>query len=303
MGRVYLALSDDRSHVAVKTVRSRLAEDPDFVTMLLDEACIALRLRHPNIVRTIDVGEDGGRHFIVMEYLDGQPLHRILRRSSGSFLVEMHLWVIARMLDGLHYAHELRTPDGVPLDIVHRDVTPHNAIVTYEGETKLVDFGIAQAAGRVTHTGSGPLKGKASYVAPERILGLPYDRRADVYAVGVMLYEAATRSRMWAGWSEVEILTRVARGQIPSSPRARVSSVDEELERICRRALAFRPEDRHATAAELAAELEAYFRSHHPRLRNRDIGDYVASLFAEKRALAASVLARAELDRETIRIR
>jgi eukaryotic-like serine/threonine-protein kinase len=159
----------------------------DFVMMLLDEARIAARLNHPNVIQTLDVGQEGDDYFLAMEYLDGQPVSRVLSSTSFGLPLGMHLSLIAEALGGLHYAHELKDYDGSPLHMVHRDVTPHNIFVTYTGQVKVMDFGIAKAAGRAAETRVGVVKGKVAYMAPEQILLQPVDRRADVYAAGVIL--------------------------------------------------------------------------------------------------------------------
>src|SRR5262249_1047916 len=152
------------------------------------------------LVQTLEVGESHGEFFLAMEYLDGQPLHKVTRGSYGPFPLSMHLSVLNDVLTGIHYAHELKDHEGTPLHIVHRGATPLNGFVTYEGATKGVDFGIAKAVGRSSETRHGVIKGKASYMAPEQARGTTdVDRRADIFAIGVMLYEAAIGGRMWKG--------------------------------------------------------------------------------------------------------
>lgn len=145
--------------VVLKELRPELSSEPEFLSMFLDEARLAARLQHPNVVQTNEVGHEGSRHFIAMEYLDGQPLSRVLSRMRGQLPLPLHLRVLSETLAALHYAHELRDFDGTPLAVVHRDVTPHNVFVTYDGEVKLVDFGIAKATDSSTETRTGVLKG------------------------------------------------------------------------------------------------------------------------------------------------
>ena len=203
MATVFLAVTEGamginfNKLVVLKRLREHVADDPEFVTMLMDEARIAARLNHPNVVQTLEVDKAEGEPFLAMEYLDGQPLHRILSRDRATFPLAMFLAVLADVLSGLHHAHELADFDGTPLNIVHRDVTPHNVFVTYNGQVKVVDFGIAKAEGRASETKHGVVKGKVSYMAPEQARSGMLDRRTDVFAVGVMLFEACTRRRMW----------------------------------------------------------------------------------------------------------
>jgi serine/threonine-protein kinase len=225
-----------------------------------------------------------------MEYLDGQPFNRILSATSFGMPLGMHLSVIAEALNGLHYAHELKDYDGTPLNMVHRDVTPHNIFVTYTGQVKVMDFGIAKAAGRIAETRFGVIKGKVGYMAPEQVALKPLDRRADVYAAGVVIYEAATRRRMWQGVPQQEVLTLLIHGKHPKSPRERRPDVHEELDRICRKALANDPGDRYPTAAALQEDLEAFIADHDKRPSPRQLGNFVSSRFAEQQEHARKVI-------------
>jgi eukaryotic-like serine/threonine-protein kinase len=294
MAEVFLALANPGKPyaklVVIKKPREHLASDAEFMTMLVDEARIAARLNHPNLVQTLEVDESNGQEFLTMEYLDGQPLHRILSRARSVFPLDMHISVLIDVCTGIHHAHELRDFDGTPLDIIHRDVTPHNVFVTYEGQVKVVDFGIAKAVGRAGETRHGVVKGKVPYMAPEQAAGRQLDRRVDIFSVGVMCFEAAVRRRMWKGVSEIDVIRRLVAGNIPSSPRAVDANVDVELDYICQRALAAAPEDRYATAAEMQHDLEAYLATKGPRPPARAIGAYCAKLFSDKRAMTNKVI-------------
>src|SRR3954471_3703105 len=219
MSEVYLALVQGglggfQNLIAVKLLRHDLAEDESFRRMFLEEARLTAQLSHPNVVQTNDVGEDRGRYYIAMEYLEGQTFERARRaRNAGKlFPVNLQLAMLADVLAGLHYAHELVDYDGSPLAIVHRDVTPSNVFITYDGQVKLVDFGIAKVLDSLNNTQVGVMKGKVRYMAPEQISGGPLDRRADVYSVGVMLWEILSGTAIWHGKAEPEILRRVATG-------------------------------------------------------------------------------------------
>ncbi|MDW8248116.1 MAG: serine/threonine-protein kinase [Myxococcales bacterium] len=289
MADVYLAVVKGpvgfNKLIVIKQLRPHLAEVPDFLDMFLDEARLAARLNHPNVVQTNEILEEGNRYAIVMEYLDGQSFDRILRRGhKQERLTRAHqLRVLCEALEGLHYAHELQDFDGTPLRVVHRDVTPHNIFVTYEGQVKVVDFGIAKAANCSAETRTGVLKGKVAYMAPEQARGEEIDRRADIFSVGLMLWEVATGMRPWKGLNDVQILGRLATGQIPM-PSSAFPEVDPELERICMKALALNPAARYATAAEMREELERYIEAKNLRVSSRDLGSVVAELFQERRA-------------------
>ncbi len=291
MADVYLSATHGpagfRKLLVVKKLRATLADDPEFVSMLLDEARIAARLNHPNVVQTYEVGSVDGEYFIAMEYLEGQPLHRLIRRSieKASYDSQMQYGIIADVLAGLHHAHELADYDGAPLAIVHRDISPHNIFVTYDGQVKVVDFGIAKAAGRISAaTREGVVKGKMRYMAPEQALGHDVDRRADIFSVGVLLWTAATGERFWNGLDEIAIITRLIGRDIPGSPRAVRPEVPEEVDRICKRALCGDPLGRYATAFEMQSEIESYLAASGGKPAARNVGSLVSTLFAKERA-------------------
>lgn len=278
----------------IKRLRLLLQDDPDFIAMLVDEARLAGRLNHPNIVQTNEVGDVDGQYFISMEYLDGQPLHRVMdraRRAKVPLDRKFYGGAFCDVLAGLHYAHELVDYAGNPLGVVHRDVTPHNIFVTYDGVVKLVDFGIAKAMGRMTATTKeGVIKGKIAYMAPEQAMGLNVDRRADIFAVGMMLWEAVVGHRMWHGQDDMAVLRRLMDGDLPRSPKAANPEVPAGLDEICSKALAPKPSDRYATAADMQADLEQYLLNSQERISSRLIGKAVADLFAKERAEVTNVV-------------
>lgn len=289
MASVHLAVAegpgDIKKLVVIKQITASHTDDPEFVTMFLDEARLSARLRHPNVVQVHEVGEADGRPFMVMEYLDGQSLSEIRRRFArrGGIPLALHLRVISATLRGLHHAHELTDVDGVSLDVVHRDVSPGNIFVTYDGAVRVVDFGIAKARDAQSHTQVGTIKGKVSYMPPEQALARPLDRRTDIFAVGVILWEAATNTRMWQGVSGEDVLHRLARGQIPEV-RSVCPDIPEALEAIIRKATAARRIERFATAADFADELDRYIESIDPHAHLRDLGHLVATCFEDERA-------------------
>ncbi|WP_437804131.1 serine/threonine protein kinase [Sorangium sp. So ce693] len=278
--------------VVLKRVRAELVEDVDILAMFLDEARLAARLNHPNVVQTHEVGDEGARFFIAMEYLDGQPLGSVRSRMGHDKVpLPLQVRVLCDALAGLHYAHNLRDFDGTPIQVVHRDVSPQNIFVTYDGVIKVVDFGIAKAADSLTETRTGMLKGKVSYMSPEQARGERVDRRSDVFSVGVILWEAIARRRMWKGFNDLAILGRLAIGEVPSlREEASKVDVDPEIERICQKALAPALEGRYATAAELQADLERWLVERHRGMTAREAGEIVASQFADDRARIKQVV-------------
>jgi hypothetical protein len=230
------------------------------------------------------VGQEGERYFIAMEYLEGQPLNRVIHRlqKAGGLSLPMHLRVIADALAGLHHAHELTDYDGTPLGVVHRDVTPHNVFVTYDGLVKVVDFGIAKALNSSSETRTGVLKGKVAYMAPEQARGERVDRRADIFSMGVMMWEAATGKRLWKGVPDITILQRLLSGEI-QTPRSVKPEVPEKLETIIMKALSHQREDRYETAADLQNAVDAYLEETGERASARDVGKLIGTHFEADR--------------------
>jgi serine/threonine protein kinase len=288
MGVVYLAALQGpggfNKLLALKELKPELCEDETYVAMFMDEARLAARLVHPNIVQTNEVGSEGKRHYMVMEFLDGRSLHRIGRRAGepGRLSTGALLRIISDAVRGLHYAHELHDFDGAPLGIVHRDVSPLNVFVTFDGQSKVLDFGIAKAVDSSMQTATGVLKGRVAYMAPEQAWGNKVDRRADVYAAGVMLWEAAAGRRLWPGMSEVEILARALR-EGPPSLRSVRPDVPADLDAICARAMAKHCDDRYATAADLVEDLETHLARRADMMTMREVGALVSRAFADER--------------------
>jgi serine/threonine protein kinase len=288
MGNVYLAAlcgpGGFNKLLVLKELKPELSDDETYVAMFLEEARLAARLVHPNIVQTNEVSSEDKRHYMTMEYLDGRSLSRVVRRFAreGGFPIGAQLRIIGDALLGLHYAHELRGFDGEPLGIVHRDVSPLNLMVTFDGQAKLLDFGIAKAVDSSLETKAGVLKGRIAYMAPEQACSSKIDRRADIYSMGVLLWEAAAGRRLWPGMSEVEILSRVLR---EGAPRLRevLPDAPQALDAICARAMARDCEDRYATAAELLEDLEAHLAHRDDKMPMRQIGELISVTFAEER--------------------
>ncbi len=262
MASVYLGRATDTAHetVALKVMRpDRGDEDTEFVKMFVDEANLLARLRHPAIVRTIEVGVDGGQRYIAMELLLGTTLANIYEECSSRGLrlePDLVAWIGARIAEGLHHAHELRDDAGTATGLIHRDVNPANVFVTFAGEIKLFDFGMAKTMMRTTaKTQPGVVKGKLSYLAPEQIMQLPLDRRADIFGLGTTLWELCTTQRLFQRESDVETVRAVHVGPIPDV-RTLVPEVPARLAAIVARALERNRDHRYRTAADLAADLE-----------------------------------------------
>lgn len=269
----------------IKRLRAALAEEPAFRNMFLDEARLAARLSHPNIVHTYEVGEQNGVYFIAMEYLEGQSLNKVLKealRRKEGIEPEIGARIIADALSGLHYAHDLRDYDGRPLSIIHRDVSPHNIFVTYDGHTKLVDFGIAKAALSSTETEVGVLKGKVAYMSPEQAMGGRIDQRSDLFAMGIVLWELLARQRLMTGESAANTLHKLMNEPIPRVSQI-VPDIDPELEAITGKALEKDPQYRWQSAAEMRDALEAWLRSRPHAARQEEVGRKMQHLFMSVR--------------------
>jgi eukaryotic-like serine/threonine-protein kinase len=290
MADVYLAMMRGQRGlnklVVVKIPRDSVIKDPSLLTMFLDEARLAARLSHPNVVQTYEVVREGDRDMIVMEYLEGHSLHEVLvaaKQAGKKVPLWMHLHMIAEGLNGLHYAHGATDFDGTPLHLVHRDVSPHNLFVTFDAQVKVLDFGVAKAATSQHETQSGTFKGKVRYMPVEQLMGGTIDHRADLFAVGAMLWEAAVGERLWKGKTDVEVMTSVVSGDV-RAPKAVNPEVPDELDAICRRALAHDKENRYATALELQADLEAFIATLPDRKGRREVSATLTELFGEARA-------------------
>ncbi|HEY2366143.1 MAG TPA: serine/threonine-protein kinase, partial [Polyangiaceae bacterium] len=244
--------------VAIKRLHEQFASDPDFVPGFLDEARLAARIRHPNVVPTLDVVAEEGQLFLVMEYVQGESLSRLLRVSSEKKVKvppRVAVGVMVGALTGLHAAHEARNEKGEPLDIVHRDVSPQNILVGTDGVPRVLDFGVAKAAGRLQTTRSGQLKGKTAYMAPEQLRSEPVDRRTDVFAASIVLWETLTARRLFTGENESAVLTSVLFGAI-DPPSKFAPNISPALDAIVLRGLEREPAKRWETALALANALE-----------------------------------------------
>ncbi len=281
MGEVFLAENPDERQrpVVVKTLRE--PDDGAQRLMFLDEARIASSLVHDHLAQVYEVGRHAGGYFLAMEYIDGESVRTVLERASlrrRPLPLDFCLTVIAAAAAGLHHAHQRRGPDGAPLGIVHRDVTPSNLMVGFDGAVKVIDFGIAKAARRATSTQVGAVKGKTAYLAPEQLLMQPVDRRADVFALGVVLYELCTLSRAFVGANEYETMQRVVKVDLVP-PSLRVPGFPLALEAVIARALARAPADRFPDTLALRRALLAVADTQRLELGPAAVRRCLASLF------------------------
>ena len=258
--------------VALKVVHDHLSEEREFISQFLDEANLLVRLNHSNIVQVHELGREGHTLFLAIEYLDGQPLSKLVYRlaDEGKRLPpEIVAWVGAQVADGLAYAHDLKDDEGNPVGLVHRDISPQNIFITYDGAVKIIDFGIARAAGRLAQTTLGKIKGKFSYMAPEQVLGSEFDHRVDLFALGATLYECAIGARLFAGKDDTDTLHQLLFEDVPD-PRTRVPDFPRELALCLKRALAGKPEERYVSGAPLRDDLDAFLRRTAPNIDLRD---------------------------------
>jgi eukaryotic-like serine/threonine-protein kinase len=298
MGTVYLALASGlgqfRKVLVVKELRQDLTRNAGFVSMFMDEAKLTARLDHPNVVQTFEAGEENERYYLAMEYLDGQPLSALIDRlaDSNGLPLWVHIQILCEVLAGLHYAHELPDYDGTSLGVVHRDVSPQNVFVTYHGQVKVVDFGVAKAAGASTLTDPGVFKGKFAYAAPEQVLGRPIDARTDVFAVGVMLWEAITGRRFSPPLATPTAFRDRTAGREPRIHDLQ-GEVDPLLAEICDRALAVDPDVRFPTANAFRAALQEFLSLSGVRVEAPEIGQFMRDVFARERRDVHMLIERA----------
>jgi eukaryotic-like serine/threonine-protein kinase len=288
MSRVYLAERSVglRKLVVLKVLEPSLTTSSEMRNAFRREAVLCARLNHPNIVQVFEVHEDTTTPMMVMEYVDGITLSQVLTRADGRLPLRLHVHVIIQALAGLHYFHELRGDDGEAEEPVHRDVSPQNVMVMHEGAVKVLDFGIAkvQGAGSEDMTKAGIIKGKLSYMPAEQLSGdQSIDRRADIFSAGVMLWEAFARRRLWAGFSQHEMVQALISGNIPQI-RVACPHISPAWERIIMRAVAARREDRYATALELQVDAENNMAELGGLVQQRELATFMKSEFAELRS-------------------
>jgi serine/threonine-protein kinase len=289
MGEVYLGRITGAHGfsrpVVVKTIRTELLADERAALMFVDEARLAAGLHHRNIVQILDFDRFDGGAFLVTEYVEGCDLRAFLHHLGAPPPYEVAVTIATELACGLEAAHEATANDGAPLNLVHRDVSPSNVLLGTAGEVKLADFGIAKARSRSYHTVSGTIKGKAPYMAPEQILGEPLDRRADVFGLGVLLFELSTRTRLYSGKTNALAMKQILEGEVPD-PATRRPGYPPGLAAIVRRALARDREARYSSARALVEDLDRLARAERWTMSTAGIGELVGAV--RERVLAGA---------------
>ncbi|HEX8110275.1 MAG TPA: protein kinase, partial [Kofleriaceae bacterium] len=290
MAEIYLARTSGPSGfeklVVLKKILGKYADKPRYVQLFLEEARIAASLDHPGIAQVYDIGMVDGSYFFAMEHLHGQDVRSILHRAwrIGERLPIEHAVQIARhVASALHFAHEKRRGDGTLLGLVHRDVSPSNILVTYDGATKLLDFGVAKTAASTVKTRTGALKGKISYMSPEQARGAPLDRRSDIFSLGIVLWEMVTTQRLYRADNDLATLQLIIH-QPPRPPSQVCPECPPELERIVLRALAQDPDARYPTAEQLVLELDELAREHKLKQSPQALAATLGELFGPELA-------------------
>ncbi len=270
--------------VAIKRILPNIAEDEEFISMFIDEAKITVQLNHANIAQIYELANISNSYFIAMEYISGKDMRAVFdrcRKRGEPAPIPLTCYLIAKCCEGLDYAHRNKDRAGRDMNIVHRDVSPQNALISYDGEVKVIDFGIAKAAGKATKTQAGILKGKFGYMSPEQIRGLPLDRRSDVFAIGICLYEMLTGERLFVGDSDFSVLEKVRKVEVlpPSHFNRRIP---DSLEKIVMKALAKDVEDRYQYASEVADDLQRFLVTTEAVFGRKDLAAFMKATFAEE---------------------
>jgi serine/threonine-protein kinase len=278
--------------VAIKRIHPHLGRETRFVEMFLDEARLAARISHPNVTQLYELGEAEGTWYMAMEYLHGETLSALARalwRSGEMIPWPICVRIAAQACEGLQHAHDLAGDSGEPLGLVHRDVSPQNLLVTYAGIVKVMDFGIAKAAGKISQTNTGALKGKVSYMSPEQVRGRPVDRRSDVFSLGVVLWELSTGRRLFKDESEFESMRRVTEAEV-RPPTELGARIPQELEKVILRALSREPDDRFPTAAQMQRELELIIAKRGYVVGSSELSTLMRKTFADRIGLREALL-------------
>ena len=271
--------------IALKRILPNIAEDEEFITMFTDEAKIAVQLTHANIAQILDLGQDQGTFFIAMEFVPGKDLRTLFeraRRTAQKTLEPQQVaFIIGEMCKGLHYAHQKKdNKTERPLGIIHRDVSPQNVLVSYEGGVKVIDFGVAKAQNKIGKTQAGILKGKFGYMSPEQVQGLPMDHRSDIFSAGIVLHELLTGKRLFIGESDFHTLEKIRKAEA-EPPSKSNPNVPSQLDAIVMKALARDVNERYQTANQLAEDLQRFLFMYNPVYKQEHLTEYMAQTFQE----------------------
>lgn len=288
MGEVFLArrrgVEGFEKLAVIKTLLPHLVESEEFLTMFLDEARLAARLDHPNIGQIFELGEQAGTYFIAMEYILGDDLQGLSKTCAAQNIpipVPLICRIAADALAGLHYSHELTDIEGKPLDLVHRDVSPHNILATYEGGVKLIDFGIAKAAGRMTNTSTGQVKGKFAYMPPEQAWGENVDRRADIFALGIVMHELLTGKPLFKHETEVGTIKAISDCNVPA-PSTINPKLPPSLDAIVLKALARDKENRYPNAEAFRYAIENWIVKNRQQASSAHLASFMQKVYADR---------------------
>lgn len=282
--------------IVIKKIRGHLSKEPTFVKMFLNEAKLAAQLNHSNISQIYDLGRIGESYFIAMEYVRGRDMRAVINKTETKgipFPLEYALKVAADACEGLYYAHRRSDDSGNPLNIVHRDITPENILVSFDGEVKILDFGIAKAENLATETRVGEIKGKLGYMSPEQVTGKQLDHRSDLFSLGVLLYEWLTGHRLFTGKTDVEVLRGVVEGKI-YPPTYFQPDLPAGVEQLVMKALERNREQRYQSAWEFQFDIRQYLSQHEFNPSNIHLSNFIRQIFAEEIRKDEAILAEAE---------
>ncbi|MBI5549757.1 MAG: serine/threonine protein kinase [Deltaproteobacteria bacterium] len=288
MAEIFLArqagLEGFEKTIVIKRIRPHLSNQKSFVKMFLNEAKLAAQLNHPNIVQIYDLGKIADTYFIAMEYIFGRDMRRIIPKADAMgipFPMVYALKIASSVCEGLFYAHQKTDIYGNPLNIVHRDITPENIFVSFDGTVKILDFGIAKAANQIEQTRAGEIKGKLSYMSPEQCMGKPLDHRSDIFSLGVVLYEWVTGFKLFTGDSEVAILKSITEGKI-YAPSYFKADIPEAVERILMKALEKDRELRYQTAWDMQYDVDQFLSQYEFTPSNIHLSNFLKQLFSDE---------------------
>lgn len=288
MAEIFLArqagIENFEKTIVIKRIRPHLSKQPNFVKMFLNEAKLAAQLNHPNIVQIYDLGRIGESYFIAMEYVFGRDMRRIIPKADSlgiPFPMVYALKIASSVCEGLYYAHQKTDTYGVALNIVHRDVTPENIFVSFDGTVKVLDFGIAKAANQIEQTRAGEIKGKLSYMSPEQCMGKHLDNRSDLFSLGTVLYEWLTGFKLFTGDSEVAILKSITEGKI-YAPSYFKADIPEGVEAILMKALEKDRERRYQTAWDMQYDIDQFLSQYEFTPSNIHLANFLKQLFNDE---------------------